>query len=82
MSIDMCTRCEKRLDTDFVEYQPDGLLYCDNCLDAMDDAELVQAASESMDWLAVAYTGEHQPGMVQERVKSLTVKLAALRGES
>jgi hypothetical protein len=33
MSIDNCQRCDKRLDTDFVEYQPDGSLYCGACED-------------------------------------------------
>lgn len=37
MSIDNCQGCEKRLDTDFVEYQPDGSLYCDNCMDERDE---------------------------------------------
>ena len=43
MSIDNCQGCDKRLDTDFVEYQEDGTLYCNNCLDEMEEAK--EAAS-------------------------------------
>lgn len=40
MSIDYCMKCDKRLDTDFIEYQEDGTLYCDACLDDMEEAAL------------------------------------------
>jgi hypothetical protein len=51
MSIDNCQGCDKRLDTDFVEYQVDGSLYCDNCLDEM---ELEPVAEQGTDWKALA----------------------------
>ena len=50
MSIDNCQVCDKRLDTDFVEYQVDGSLYCDNCLDEM---ELEPVAEQGTDWQAL-----------------------------
>jgi hypothetical protein len=37
MSIDNCASCDKRLDTDFIEYQDDGTLLCDSCLDEMEN---------------------------------------------
>lgn len=46
MSIDWCQKCDKRLDTDFVEYQEDGSLYCDGCLDDME-------AEKEPDWKAL-----------------------------
>jgi hypothetical protein len=39
MSIDNCQVCEKRLDTDFVEYQDDRALLCDSCLDEMENEQ-------------------------------------------
>jgi hypothetical protein len=36
MSMSWCEGCEKRIDTDFVEFQQNGSLYCDNCLDEME----------------------------------------------
>ena len=39
MSIDHCNRCDKRLDTDYIEYQPDGSLYCDGCLDDIEEEQ-------------------------------------------
>ena len=49
MSIDFCQRCNKRLDTDFVEYQPDGSLYCGAC-----EADLEEAKLQEPDWKALA----------------------------
>jgi hypothetical protein len=40
MSIDFCQKCDKRLDTDFVEYQEDGTLLCDGCLDEMENEQV------------------------------------------
>jgi hypothetical protein len=39
MSIDNCQVCDKRLDTDFVEYQDDGTLLCDGCLDEVENEQ-------------------------------------------
>ena len=39
MSIDNCQVCDKQLDTDFVEYQDDGTLLCDGCLDEMENEQ-------------------------------------------
>lgn len=39
MSIDNCQVCDKRLDTDFVEYQDDGTLLCDGCLDELENEQ-------------------------------------------
>jgi Zn finger protein HypA/HybF involved in hydrogenase expression len=39
MSIDNCQVCEKRLDTDFFEYQVDGTLLCDGCLDELENEQ-------------------------------------------
>jgi hypothetical protein len=36
MSMDNCQVCEKRLDTDYIEYQEDGTLLCDGCLDELE----------------------------------------------
>jgi hypothetical protein len=47
MSIDFCQRCGKKLDTDFVEYQPDGSLLCDGCLDELEN-------EQEPDWKALA----------------------------
>lgn len=47
MSIDWCQKCEKRLDTDFVEYQDDGTLLCDGCLDEIEN-------EQEPDWKALA----------------------------
>jgi hypothetical protein len=47
MSIDLCQKCDKRLDTDFVEYQEDGTLLCDGCLDEMEN-------EQEPDWKALA----------------------------
>jgi hypothetical protein len=49
MSIDNCNRCDKRLDTDFAEYQADGSLLCDGCLDDLE-------AKPEPDWKAIAGT--------------------------
>jgi hypothetical protein len=49
MSIDNCQVCDKRLDTDFVEYQPDGSLYCGAC-----EADLEEAKLQEPDWKALA----------------------------
>jgi hypothetical protein len=43
MSIDNCQKCDKKLDTDFAEYQDDGTLLCDSCLD---EAESEQEADK------------------------------------
>jgi hypothetical protein len=47
MSIDNCQVCDKRLDTDFVEYQEDGTLLCDSCLDEVEN-------EQEPDWKALA----------------------------
>ena len=39
MSIDNCQVCDKRLDTDHIEYQEDGTLLCDGCLDELEDEQ-------------------------------------------
>jgi hypothetical protein len=44
MSIDFCQRCNKRLDTDFLEYQPDGSLYCGACEAAIMERLMERAA--------------------------------------
>ena len=49
MSIDWCQKCDKRLDTDFVEYQPDGSLYCGAC-----EADIEEAKLQEPDWKALA----------------------------
>jgi hypothetical protein len=51
MSMSWCEGCEKRIDTDFVEFQQNGSLYCDNCLDEM---ELEPVAEQGTDWKALA----------------------------
>jgi hypothetical protein len=61
MSIDNCQVCEKRLDTNYIEYQKDGSLYCDGCLDDM-------AAEQEPDWKAMA-------GELAEALKSLKWRL-------
>ena len=49
MSIDWCQKCDKRLDTDFVEYQPDGSLYCGAC-----EADIEEEKLQEPDWKALA----------------------------
>lgn len=49
MSIDNCQGCDKRLDTDFVEYQEDGALYCDTCLDEREEAGPMQPSKEQIE---------------------------------
>ena len=49
MSIDNCQKCDKRLDTDFVEYQPDGSLYCGAC-----EADIEEEKLQKPDWKALA----------------------------
>jgi hypothetical protein len=39
MSIDNCASCDKRLDTDFIEYQDDGTLLCGSCLDELENEQ-------------------------------------------
>jgi hypothetical protein len=39
MSIDNCQKCDKKLDTDFAEYQDDGTLLCDSCLDEAENEQ-------------------------------------------
>jgi hypothetical protein len=50
MSIDNCQGCDKRLDTDFVEYQDDGTLLCDGCLDELENEqhEVIEAAFDAV----------------------------------
>jgi hypothetical protein len=55
MSIDNCQGCDKRLDTDFVEYQEDGTLYCDACLDEMETEEEMAAIYPDEDMWASKY---------------------------
>jgi hypothetical protein len=47
MSIDNCQVCERRVDTDFIEYQEDGTLLCDACLDEMEH-EAIEAAFDAV----------------------------------
>ena len=49
MSIDFCQRCNKRLDTDFLEYQPDGSLYCGAC-----EADIEEEKHQEPDWKPLA----------------------------
>ena len=42
MSIDYCHKCDKRLDTDFIEYQENGALYCARCFDDLEEQEQEQ----------------------------------------
>jgi hypothetical protein len=74
MSMSWCEGCEKRIDTDFVEFQQNGSLYCDNCLDEM---ELEPVAEQGTDWKALA-------GELAEAADGLATKLRALMkgGES
>jgi hypothetical protein len=68
MSIDNCQVCDKRLDTDFIEYQEDGTLLCDGCLDELENeqepdwkalaGELAGAAKLAESALAFIYGGE------------------------
>lgn len=51
MSMSWCEGCEKRIDTDFVEFQQNGSLYCDNCLDEMEQEPV---AEQGTDWKALA----------------------------
>jgi hypothetical protein len=66
MSIDNCQKCDKRLDTDWTEYQADGSLLCDGCLDDI-EREAIEAAFDAVyeqidnraakrepDWKAIA----------------------------
>jgi hypothetical protein len=46
MSIDNCASCDKRLDTDFVEYQEDGTLLCDSCLDDLENEQASPVAEQ------------------------------------
>jgi hypothetical protein len=55
MSIDNCQGCDKRLDTDFVEYQEDGTLYCDACLDDMETEEEMASIYPDEDMWASRY---------------------------
>jgi hypothetical protein len=47
MSIDNCQNCDKRLDTDHIEYQEDGTLLCGGCLDEMEH-EAIEAAFDAV----------------------------------
>jgi hypothetical protein len=66
MSIDWCQKCDKRLDTDFVEYQPDGSLYCGAC-----EADIEEEKLQEPDWKALA-------GELAEALYSTTVCLKTL----
>jgi len=66
MSIDNCQKCDKRMDTDFTEYQADGSLLCDGCLD--------EEEADFPEWDARA-GAEPQPGweaIARELAQSLS----------
>jgi hypothetical protein len=66
MSIDLCQVCDKRIDTDFIEYQDDGTLLCDGCLDEMEN-------EQEPDWKALA-------GELAEALKAAEMPVLMHRG--
>jgi hypothetical protein len=57
MSMSWCEGCEKRIDTDFVEFQQNGSLCCDNCLDEMELEPVAETATRPADISVVTAEG-------------------------
>jgi hypothetical protein len=81
MSIDNCNRCHVRLDTDFIEYQPDGSLYCDYCLDELDEERTTEVIEQALKALQFAYGGEPAPSLEKAAIDALKAVLAKRVGQ-
>jgi hypothetical protein len=76
MSIDNCQVCDKRLDTDFIEYQEDGRLLCDSCLDGLPAQRAKELLREAMpdfmaDSAAVVAVQNHIQRLTQAEIYKL-----------
>jgi hypothetical protein len=66
MSIDNCQGCDKRLDTDFIEYQVDGTLLCDGCLDELESEQDAAQKEALLQRVQDVYSGATGAAWIEE----------------